>query len=168
MSILKSLTLVLLLNMPMIAMASTITHLTETPSGAIYFDDTNLNPGDSASTFLVYDIHEPGFTPEKFTNTWTLSVGSGESAVITFNAAYGDSYEISDFRAGANNGELSFSRLTGTHTFTITGTPTGASGGGYEIETKVSAVPLPATAWLMASALIGLVSFGRRKKSIAA
>lgn len=37
----------------------------------------------------------------------------------------------------------------------------------YAYKAAVSAVPIPAAAWLFASGVMGLVSFGRRKQKLA-
>ncbi|GEM_PF-7134492 len=70
-------------------------------------------------------------------------------------------------RAGNNHFELyriDTASLTQTKVANITGIPTsgGAIAGRYEITDAASAVPLPATAWLLGSGLIGLLGLRRK------
>ncbi|MEQ1637996.1 MAG: VPLPA-CTERM sorting domain-containing protein [Methylococcales bacterium] len=166
MSILKSLTLGLLLNVPIIAMATTMTlnNPVALPEYATYSGDRLIIPDqiEDIDTGVIY----LGENLPAFNNEWTLAVGEGELADIVIGSFSNGDFEINDFNVSSDI--VSYSGLTGIHTFTITGTPSGTSGGSYFVTTSVSAVPLPATAWLMASALVGLASLGKRKTAIAA
>ncbi len=50
---------------------------------------------------------------------------------------------------------------SGTYTLQFAGSADGAMGGAYDV--KVSAVPLPAAAWLFGSALLGFVTYSARR-----
>ncbi|MET0028743.1 MAG: hypothetical protein ABW101_14035, partial [Candidatus Thiodiazotropha sp.] len=49
----------------------------------------------------------------------------------------------------------------GTYTLQFVGNADGAMGGAYDV--TVSAVPLPAAAWLFGSALLGFVTYSARR-----
>ncbi len=71
-------------------------------------------------------------------------------------------------RAGDNKFELyriDTASLTQTKVANISGIPTtgGAVAGRYEITDAASAVPIPATAWLLGSGLIGLLGLRRKR-----
>ena len=74
--------------------------------------------------------------------------------------------------AGNITGYQSNALATGAYFFDVLGSISGINGGAYTAaistvsSNAVSAVPLPSAAWLLGSALAGLVSFGRRSKKI--
>ena len=84
-------------------------------------------------------------------------------------------FEISDFVASSSSPDIVFDYdagdnaylfsgllAAGTYTIDVTGLVTGEIAGQYDILLGMSAVPVPAAAWLFGSALLGLMASGRR------
>lgn len=160
MSFFRSIVLGALLIVPMISIASTVTSLNapspSSPSPASY-----TGTGQSLVTTPVGPLAD----------TWTLNVGAGEKADIAFTnnnlVAFGvQFFDITGFTVLPS---ASMTGLTaGVYSFAVTGSSVGFGGGSYLVGTKVSPIPVPAAIWLMGSALVGLVSFSRRKTGMAA
>jgi hypothetical protein len=99
---------------------------------------------------------------------WTFDVPTGNVGSITFSSSQiANFFSIANFSVAptaGTGGSLVFNNLSGLNTFTVTGSTNGAFGGSYNVTTgALSAVPVPAAVWMMGTALVGLVSFGRRK-----
>ena len=112
----------------------------------------------------------------QFTDTWDLSVDAGTEVTLTFAPVNIDLgpvipggasvffLHISDFKIDGSGGLVrSFLASVNPYSINVEGFSDGIAGGAYTVVSTVSAVPVPAAAWLFGSALIGLVSFSRRK-----
>jgi len=169
MSIFKYAIFSILLSVPLLSKASTITEY-QSFMGASNPGQTILNDTDST----IVQTHS-GY----FADLWTLSVGQNDIASIVFNnlnlstslltpAGLNtvDFLKISPFNVtpGENFGltDLGY----GTYHFLISGTTSGLNGGLYAVGTAVAAVPLPAAVWLFGSALLGFLSISKRRHQI--
>ncbi len=163
MKIMKTLAISAMLAMPMLASATTITSgelgLGSTLSGSGY---DALGNGGSFVIVNQMDI---------LNDIWTISVDPGYTAEIAFknNPLSVQGFKIWDID---NFTILSPSEiltgLTGIRSFFVSGKASGISGGAYSVGTIVSAVPVPAAAWLMLSGLIGSLALGRSKDQVEA
>ncbi len=148
MSILKSFTFVLLIFSSFIVGATSYT--------------VDLNAPSQTSDFIAN-------TDSSFSDDWTLTVASGTQVMLSFSPVTNlmvpvfGTFNINDFQVD-NTGTWSKLFLTNSN-INVTGVASGA-GGFYNLVSTVStvsAVPVPAAVWMMGTALVGLVSFGRRK-----
>ena len=126
-----------------------------------------INESQTSDLIVLPDpIHNPGIT---FNDTWDLNVAAGTEVTLTFapvnlEAIPGTGIfllHIDNFLID-NDGSLVTTFIAST-IIDVEGFADGAFGGAYTVVSSVSAVPVPAAAWLFGSALIGLVSFSRRK-----
>lgn len=125
-----------------------------------FIDTFNFN-GDSLSSitsaevkviFTIKNSLNPG------DNGWQLDSGNLDAFTITQDIDVSSDSTIFTFLGVVN--EVSYIQFSGTGT----GSPNNK--GQYLTEFNViSTVPLPAAAWFMGTALVGLVSFGRRKQA---
>lgn len=161
MTIIRNSVLAAVLSMPIIASASTVTSLSSGSSTATPSSYTGT--GQSFITAPIGGVSD----------IWQLKVGDGEIADITFTSNDLVNFGLKFFNIEnyAVSPSATVSGLVASavpYQFTVTGTSNGIGGGSYLVGTKVSTVPVPAAVWLMGSALVGLVSFGRRKAGSAA
>jgi hypothetical protein len=119
---------------------------------------------------------------EIIANYWSIVLAEAGNLEVTFaeNDIPALDIVINDFTvdhmgAGvSHSGIFSFSNLAvgDVLTFKVTGTATpggpalsagGSVGGVYSVTTDFSAVPVPAAVWFMGTAMLGLLTVGRRK-----
>lgn len=107
---------------------------------------TGLNPG------------EPGFHQQ--TGLWADDVGSTLTSLTTEASVQDDLAFWRGYNADTNlfGYEIAYSQLGTLHIDTATGVASLSTG-------PVSAVPVPAAAWLLGSGVVGLVGVARRRKS---
>jgi hypothetical protein len=169
MSILKLIVSVVLLTASMVTMASpTDLGTLDTTNDGASFGASNLT-GAFSKEFdfnLVGGSYLFGLTA---TNTFNKTkVGISNFAATLDGQAFGNTlYNLSLSANSKFNflfGEAS-SLASGSHKLIISGTGNKSSFGGSIGVSSISAVPVPAAVWLMGSALIGLVSFGKRKNA---
>lgn len=104
-----------------------------------------------------------------FGDTWDLTVAADQIVDISFVASntggyFSENFNVTNTGVGTAPTMIIFSGLMeGSYQFLVGGNIRGIAGSEYTVSTDVSTVPLPAAAWLMGTALIGLVSFSRRK-----
>ncbi len=77
-----------------------------------------------------------------------------------------DTDDGTDYHLGLGSSEILSGLGAGSYTFTLSGFALNAfdSSVTSDYEIQVEAVPLPAAAWLFGSALVGFISFSRRRK----
>jgi len=81
---------------------------------------------------------------------------------VLFNAD--DAFLTSSMGAGAASMSLSFAGNAGGNMYlTLAGVTTGTAGGIYAGAIDVAPIPLPPAVWMLGSAIVGLVTVGRRK-----
>lgn len=94
-------------------------------------------------------------------------------SLFNTNGTLGNMQDDTQIGASLTSGESSFDNLSSGNYYTkVTGNATGTHGGYYSIQMMadpilapvVTAVPVPAAAWLLGSGLIGLVGVSRRKQ----
>ncbi len=121
--------------------------------------------GDSGEIYSAFNA------PGGFTNSWTFTLKE-EAAVKVFI----DQFEFITLAgpvvliSGLSGSIDSWSGLdfttdvlsAGEYTLEVSGTVTGSAGGVYA--GTLSAIPLPAAAWLLGSALLGLTLVSRRQQ----
>ncbi len=150
MSILKSFTFVLLIFSSFIVSATSYTVDLNVPSQTASISNTGIETS--------------------FSDDWILTVDSGSQVLMTFAPANVNlgffSFNINNFKVDSS-GTIWTKIFTTSTTINVSGTATGA-GGIYTVSSAVSAVPVPAAVWMMGTALVGMVSFGRRKVALAA
>lgn len=165
MSILKLIVSGVLLTASMASVASTNLGTIDPTDGAS-FNSANGLTGAFANE---YDFNLTGGN-YNFLLTVTNSIANHKVGISNFNAtldgnAFGNTlYNIPlsstsklNFLYGEN-----VNLSSGHHELVISGIGSKSNYGG---SISISSVPVPAAVWLMGSALVGLVSFGKRKKA---
>ncbi|MCU7875017.1 MAG: VPLPA-CTERM sorting domain-containing protein [Candidatus Thiodiazotropha sp. (ex Lucinoma borealis)] len=110
-----------------------------------------------------------------FTDVWNFDVGSKNPLDINFSGSHegmaADDLLLTDTASGqsyhlGNTFSETLSLGLGSYVFTVSGFALNALDPKVysDYSLKIQAVPLPAAAWLFGSALIGFVSFSRRRK----
>ena len=122
---------------------------------SIFVDLTNVNTLDPAGT--VFNIL--GLTLELFAGTAPGVLNLGVPIGTIGPVASTSPPSPSSSGILTQIGGLS----PGNYYFQITGTTSGSDGGQYDVQ--IRATPLPAAIWLLMSALLGLVSFSRIRRS---
>lgn len=136
-----------------------------------YADTVNTISGTLADGSITTFSNDATVNGE-FTDTWEFTLGPAHSdvQVILNNVAVGGGlvFNIAGLTGTLDGiGGLVFTAANlaaGPHTLTVSGTGTGALGGLYSGSLSVTAVPLPAAAWLFGSAVLGLSLVSRRKQ----
>lgn len=156
MTILKTIALSVLLAMPVIGNANSVFNL-NTVSTSASFGNTVQGVFEDTWNFDVLDNNGIGVSATNIAVTIEGAI-SGFSATLDGNA-------LSPVSTGSPLLQLLTFTLpasaAGSHSLVLGGDA--GIGSSYGGSISVSAVPVPAAAWLMGSALVGLVSFGRRK-----
>jgi hypothetical protein len=114
--------------------------------------------------------------------TFTATAPAAQGSVFAFNFGASPNQQISDLKVtlngteyyvpGVGSGTTTFTALliNGVNTLSILAVPQGsgafANSAGYSL--TLTAVPLPAAAWLFISALGGLALIGRKRRMLAA
>ncbi len=174
MSVLKNFTFVVLMFTTFITNAITFN---EEESGVFNLDPAplvpslSINANESKTQSFFIDLQSE--LPISINDTWTFDVPTGNVGSITFSSSQiANFFSIANFSVvptAGTSGSLVFNNLSGLNTFTVTGSTNGSFGGSYNVTTgELSAVPVPAAVWMMGTALVGLVSFGRRKTALVA
>ncbi|BCG63733.1 MAG: hypothetical protein methR_P1461 [Methyloprofundus sp.] len=126
---------------------------------------------------LPFDIHTLELVDTLGGNpSWNVSFAIQDldaNSFSGFGATVKDSSDVTVLTLNGNgDGTVSpgIELMLGTYTIEFFGSAGGDSTSANMLVSisEVSQVPLPAAAWLMGSALVGLVSFGRRKTELAA
>ncbi|UOA09825.1 VPLPA-CTERM sorting domain-containing protein [Methylobacter sp. S3L5C] len=168
MSILKLIVAAGLLTASMASMASTNLGTLDTINEGTDFGASNLT-GAFSEEFVFNLVGGDYLFGLTATNTFSKTkVGITDfTATLDGNAFSNSLYNIALTANTKFNflfGEVS-SLASGDHKLIISGTGNKSSFGGSIEVSAISAVPVPAAVWLMGSALIGLVSFGKRKNA---
>ena len=136
------------------------------PSG-----DSIVYPGVAAgATFThTYDFNVTdilGLTAQAIMN---VTVGGASIADLTFSWDTGSSAVVTN-ASGVATGTVTFTDFlaSGLHTLTVTGkviemVPGADLDTAYDFSIYTTSVPIPAAFWLLGSALVGFVGFGRRR-----
>ncbi|MCX7089524.1 MAG: hypothetical protein NTV00_15915 [Methylococcales bacterium] len=167
MSIFKSVVLGALLTAPMLVGATTTTSYSSSTSPSSSYTGNGTGQLDK-------DYSLTGFS-----DSWTLNVGSGDVATLTFSpttlSQRGASLlSLDGFSVNGETGNFFKAGITaGIYNFSVASTAaSGLFGGTYTgtttVASAVSAVPVPAAVWFMGSAMVGLFSFRKRKVTLVA
>lgn len=144
-----------------------------TPANGIYYYDGNLSGGQSVTNVQNWIANEFNIASSSLTEATACAVLNGASFTCdngsTMTGAASKSGTLNSTNAFEylavhfGGGDLLFHWLSPIKTFSISGLPNGLSNV-YAFTDPVSAVPLPAAAWLFGSALLGFTMVSSRKK----
>lgn len=122
--------------------------------------------GEMINDIYLFDI-DPATVPTSLATTATSIELEGSFSIADFEFALTDAngVVISDWGVGGES--VDFSTVSGGTTYGVyyKGLANGAFGGIIAGSTVIAAVPVPAAAWLFASAMLGLVGIGRSRKA---
>lgn len=156
MKVIKSIVLGALLAMPLLASANITTNI-GTPISTVNLGNSNIANGAFADTWnfsMPLDKNAVEFNAPSFTNIQGFSASLNGAAPLLIQSIAQWPATLSLAPGSANSLVLSGNAGPGVAAYNVQMTP--------------SNVPVPAAIWLMGSALVGLVSFGRRKMGMAA
>lgn len=157
MKVIKSIVLGALLAMPLLASANITTNI-GTPIGTVTLGNSSIANGSFADTWNFSMPANAGamqFNAPNFTNIQGFSASLNGAAPLLIQSIAQWPASLNLAPGSSNSLVLSGNAGPGTAAYSVDMTP-------------VSNVPVPAAIWLMGSALVGLVSFGRRKMGMAA
>jgi hypothetical protein len=156
MSTLKNAFLSLLLVLPLVSNATTITSFSSLSGTSLPSSD--FYTGTSGSVVLT------SAGDDFFVDVWTVDVGAGDQADFAYTESpFAPFRDISAFQV--NDLGHGFTGLTeGVYDFIVSGVSTGINGGVYQVGTSV--VPLPAAVWLFGTALFGVLGISKRKHQL--
>ncbi len=159
----RSILIGVLFFLPLVSNASTLSFIST---------DHENKPAEGKFPFTgsgTGSVRVPLKTVLSFNDELQLAVDTGETAKIEFSATDTNALSFSNFSVlnlTTNTTSSIFDKLAaGNYTFKVSGTTDGSIGGLYKVQTAITAVPVPATFWLMSSAIFGLISFGKRRVS---
>lgn len=153
-------------------------------------DQANMLDGNGGSSSAPYTINLGVDTQtiiaaaeENILNYWSLVLADAGTLDISFTATNVplleigiNGFSVEEASQGSSaSGIFTFEGLSAGDilTFIVTGTATpggpalstgGQAGGLYSVTTDFTVVPVPAAAWLMGTAMLGLLTVGRRRK----
>lgn len=136
--------------------------------GEYEFDNTTIGANQSINDSWVFTVNEQvhaiiDVTSTEFLLGNFLLLGNDEELDVTFTGTAGN--------IGEGIYDLGILDTGITYTINVVGSTAnslGLAGGGYDGDLNLSAVPIPAAAWLFGSALLGVVGVGRSRKASSA